>query len=144
VTFLHKQAHCPKCVPGAQWESRGVIDEARDKEIRVELRLHESISEEGFHYLVFDLQCINQILESVHHMHQHDIVHRDLKVSHQSPWQHATPGGGAPNPKIPPTGNFTRSYAHMHTHAHTCVYTESDWAGADELWVEALSQTVCF
>ncbi|XP_062319653.1 calcium/calmodulin-dependent protein kinase type II subunit gamma isoform X13 [Osmerus eperlanus] len=65
------------------------------------VRLHESISEEGFHYLVFDLvtggelfedivareyyseadasQCINQILESVHHIHQHDIVHRDLK-----------------------------------------------------------------
>ncbi|XP_019902930.1 calcium/calmodulin-dependent protein kinase type II subunit gamma isoform X19 [Esox lucius] len=65
------------------------------------VRLHESISEEGFHYLVFDLvtggelfedivareyyseadasQCISQILESVHHMHQHDIVHRDLK-----------------------------------------------------------------
>ncbi|XP_010862423.1 calcium/calmodulin-dependent protein kinase (CaM kinase) II gamma 1 isoform X4 [Esox lucius] len=65
------------------------------------VRLHDSISEEGFHYLVFDLvtggelfedivareyyseadasQCINQILESVQHIHQHDIVHRDLK-----------------------------------------------------------------
>nr|XP_023676213.1 calcium/calmodulin-dependent protein kinase type II subunit gamma-like [Paramormyrops kingsleyae] len=67
------------------------------------VRLHDSIAEEGFHYLVFDLvtggelfedivareyyseadasQCINQILESVNHIHQHDIVHRDLKVS---------------------------------------------------------------
>ncbi|XP_036000034.1 calcium/calmodulin-dependent protein kinase type II subunit gamma isoform X2 [Fundulus heteroclitus] len=65
------------------------------------VRLHDSISEEGFHYLLFDLvtggelfedivareyyseadasQCIHQILESVHHIHQHDIVHRDLK-----------------------------------------------------------------
>ncbi|XP_015463830.2 calcium/calmodulin-dependent protein kinase (CaM kinase) II gamma 1 isoform X2 [Astyanax mexicanus] len=65
------------------------------------VRLHDSIAEEGFHYLVFDLvtggelfedivareyyseadasQCINQILESVNHIHQHDIVHRDLK-----------------------------------------------------------------
>ncbi|XP_043912578.1 calcium/calmodulin-dependent protein kinase type II subunit gamma isoform X14 [Protopterus annectens] len=65
------------------------------------VRLHDSISEEGFHYLVFDLvtggelfedivareyyseadasQCIHQILESVNHIHQHDIVHRDLK-----------------------------------------------------------------
>ncbi|XP_056432556.1 calcium/calmodulin-dependent protein kinase type II subunit gamma isoform X1 [Gadus chalcogrammus] len=65
------------------------------------VRLHDSISEEGFHYLVFDLvtggelfedivareyyseadasQCISQILESVNHIHQHDIVHRDLK-----------------------------------------------------------------
>lgn len=25
--------------------------------------------------------CINQILESISHIHQHDIVHRDLKVS---------------------------------------------------------------
>ncbi|XP_025068478.1 calcium/calmodulin-dependent protein kinase type II subunit gamma isoform X5 [Alligator sinensis] len=65
------------------------------------VRLHDSISEEGFHYLVFDLvtggelfedivareyyseadasHCIHQILESVNHIHQHDIVHRDLK-----------------------------------------------------------------
>ncbi|XP_023007889.1 calcium/calmodulin-dependent protein kinase (CaM kinase) II beta 1 isoform X49 [Amphiprion ocellaris] len=65
------------------------------------VRLHDSISEEGFHYLLFDLvtggelfedivareyyseadasHCIHQILESVHHIHQHDIVHRDLK-----------------------------------------------------------------
>ncbi|XP_017537117.1 calcium/calmodulin-dependent protein kinase (CaM kinase) II gamma 1 isoform X12 [Colossoma macropomum] len=65
------------------------------------VRLHDSIAEEGFHYLVFDLvtggelfedivareyyseadasHCINQILESVNHIHQHDIVHRDLK-----------------------------------------------------------------
>ncbi|XP_061420925.1 calcium/calmodulin-dependent protein kinase type II delta chain isoform X20 [Lethenteron reissneri] len=65
------------------------------------VRLHESIAEEGFHYLVFDLvtggelfedivareyyseadasHCIQQILESVHHCHQHGIVHRDLK-----------------------------------------------------------------
>ncbi|KAM6347174.1 calcium/calmodulin-dependent protein kinase type II subunit gamma isoform 17-T19 [Alca torda] len=67
----------------------------------VRVRLHDSISEEGFHYLVFDLvtggelfedivareyyseadasHCIHQILESVNHIHQHDIVHRDLK-----------------------------------------------------------------
>ncbi|XP_010122279.1 PREDICTED: calcium/calmodulin-dependent protein kinase type II subunit gamma-like, partial [Chlamydotis macqueenii] len=65
------------------------------------VRLHDSISEESFHYLVFDLvtggelfedivareyyseadasHCIHQILESVNHIHQHDIVHRDLK-----------------------------------------------------------------
>ncbi|XP_028980564.1 calcium/calmodulin-dependent protein kinase (CaM kinase) II beta 1 isoform X4 [Esox lucius] len=65
------------------------------------VRLHDSISEEGFHYLLFDLvtggelfedivareyyseadasHCISQILDSVHHIHQHDIVHRDLK-----------------------------------------------------------------
>ncbi|KAK6313525.1 hypothetical protein J4Q44_G00168720 [Coregonus suidteri] len=67
------------------------------------VRLHDSISEEGFHYLLFDLvtggelfedivareyyseadasHCITQILDSVHHIHQHDIVHRDLKTN---------------------------------------------------------------
>uniref|UniRef100_A0A3B3BDM4 calcium/calmodulin-dependent protein kinase n=1 Tax=Oryzias melastigma TaxID=30732 RepID=A0A3B3BDM4_ORYME len=65
------------------------------------VRLHDSISEEGFHYLVFDLvtggelfedivareyyseadasHCIQQILESVNYCHNNDVVHRDLK-----------------------------------------------------------------
>nr|XP_056715932.1 calcium/calmodulin-dependent protein kinase type II subunit beta isoform X4 [Euleptes europaea] len=65
------------------------------------VRLHDSISEEGFHYLVFDLvtggelfedivareyyseadasHCIHQILESVTYIHHYAIVHRDLK-----------------------------------------------------------------
>ncbi|CDQ91877.1 unnamed protein product, partial [Oncorhynchus mykiss] len=142
VTTWHKQALTVLSASlGLRAKAEWVIDEARDKEIRDDcyltlfsvslpvclcvclsvcptVRLHESISEEGFHYLVFDLvtggelfedivareyyseadasQCINQILESVHHMHQHDIVHRDLKVSNPSPWQCATPvwGGG--------------------------------------------------
>uniref|UniRef100_A0A8C2BGF8 Calcium/calmodulin-dependent protein kinase (CaM kinase) II beta 2 n=1 Tax=Cyprinus carpio TaxID=7962 RepID=A0A8C2BGF8_CYPCA len=74
------------------------------------VRLHDSISEEGFHYLLFDLvtggelfedivareyyseadasHCIHQILESVNHIHHHDIVHRDLKVSMGSALAH--------------------------------------------------------
>ncbi|XP_076361594.1 calcium/calmodulin-dependent protein kinase type II alpha chain isoform X12 [Tachypleus tridentatus] len=65
------------------------------------VRLHDSIQEEAFHYLIFDLvtggelfedivareyyseadasHCIQQILESVHHCHQNSVVHRDLK-----------------------------------------------------------------
>ncbi|XP_022239922.1 calcium/calmodulin-dependent protein kinase type II delta chain-like isoform X2 [Limulus polyphemus] len=65
------------------------------------VRLHDSIQEEGCHYLIFDLvtggelfedivareyyseadasHCIQQILESVNHCHQNSVVHRDLK-----------------------------------------------------------------
>ncbi|XP_046823611.1 calcium/calmodulin-dependent protein kinase type II alpha chain isoform X6 [Vespa crabro] len=65
------------------------------------VRLHDSIQEENYHYLVFDLvtggelfedivarefyseadasHCIQQILESVHHCHYNGVVHRDLK-----------------------------------------------------------------
>ncbi|GAB1288097.1 Calcium/calmodulin-dependent protein kinase [Apodemus speciosus] len=79
------------------------------------VRLHDSISEEGFHYLVFDLvtggelfedivareyyseadasHCIQQILESVNHCHLNGIVHRDLKSLHS-----ADPGGCATLP----------------------------------------------
>lgn len=38
-------------------------------------------SETDWFIILFFSHCISQILESVNHIHQHDIVHRDLKVS---------------------------------------------------------------
>uniref|UniRef100_A0A0K0EXQ4 Calcium/calmodulin-dependent protein kinase type II n=1 Tax=Strongyloides venezuelensis TaxID=75913 RepID=A0A0K0EXQ4_STRVS len=65
------------------------------------VRLHDSIQEEAFHYLIFDLvtggelfedivarefyseadasHCIQQILESIAYCHNNNVVHRDLK-----------------------------------------------------------------
>nr|NP_001191515.1 CaM kinase II delta [Aplysia californica]ACN43222.1 CaM kinase II delta [Aplysia californica] len=65
------------------------------------VRLHDSIQDEGFHYLVFDLvtggelfedivarefysevdasRCIQQVLEGMNSCHQHNIIHRDVK-----------------------------------------------------------------
>ncbi|XP_037637420.1 calcium/calmodulin-dependent protein kinase type II subunit gamma isoform X12 [Sebastes umbrosus] len=95
--YQHKKA-LSKRSPGNWTERRESVVLLKHPNI---VRLHDSISEEGFHYLVFDLvtggelfedivareyyseadasHCINQILESVSHIHQHDIVHRDLK-----------------------------------------------------------------
>ncbi|KAF6727521.1 Calcium/calmodulin-dependent protein kinase type II subunit beta [Oryzias melastigma] len=88
---------CVKLSTGQEYAAKII----NTKKLSARVRLHDSISEEGFHYLLFDLvtggelfedivareyyseadasHCIHQILESVHHIHQHDIVHRDLK-----------------------------------------------------------------
>ncbi|KAJ6658684.1 hypothetical protein lerEdw1_019844 [Lerista edwardsae] len=85
-------------------EDELVVMQCYDIECFAPVRLHDSISEEGFHYLVFDLvtggelfedivareyyseadasHCIHQILESVTYIHHYAIVHRDLKDDH--------------------------------------------------------------
>lgn len=77
------------------------------------VRLHDSIQEEGYHYLIFDLvtggelfedivareyyseadasHCIQQILESVNHCHMNNVVHRDLKVRSLRPRSRGCP-----------------------------------------------------
>ncbi|GAA6098792.1 calcium/calmodulin-dependent protein kinase type II subunit gamma isoform X2 [Tachysurus ichikawai] len=113
-----RELKCLWSVPKQSWpalEKIGIIKDVDHQKLEREaricrllkhpniVRLHDSISEEGFHYLLFDLvtggelfedivareyyseadasHCIHQILDSVNHIHQHDIVHRDLKVS---------------------------------------------------------------
>ncbi|KAM7368542.1 hypothetical protein PAMP_012876 [Pampus punctatissimus] len=88
---------CVKICTGQEYAAKII----NTKKLSARVRLHDSISEEGFHYLLFDLvtggelfedivareyyseadasHCIHQILDSVSYTHQHDIVHRDLK-----------------------------------------------------------------
>lgn len=70
--------------------------------------------------------CIHQILESVHHIHQHDIVHRDLKVS-------ICRGASAPPSPLPSPPHFLSSsrplllsLAFLHCLSH--VLSVSRWS----------------
>uniref|UniRef100_A0A8C4VMR2 calcium/calmodulin-dependent protein kinase n=1 Tax=Gopherus evgoodei TaxID=1825980 RepID=A0A8C4VMR2_9SAUR len=91
---------CVKLCTGHEYAAK-IINTKKLSARGMLIRLHDSISEEGFHYLIFDLvtggelfedivareyyseadasHCIHQLLESVTYMHHYAIVHRDLK-----------------------------------------------------------------
>ncbi|CAG05367.1 unnamed protein product, partial [Tetraodon nigroviridis] len=108
------------------------------------VRLHDSISEEGFHYLIFDLvtggelfedivareyyseadasHCIQQILEAVLHCHQMGVVHRDLKPENlllASKCKNAAVKLADFGLAIEVQGDQQAWFGVLHTHTHT-------------------------